>query len=89
MNFSLAAVVAALLASQSDAAFVSRHNKNGVGVFNSSFGTSSQLQLFGFLNEGKKALVKKIAGDYDEAAIQARIDKDINNNQVLMYSFTT
>ena len=45
--------------------------------------------MFEFLNEGKKALVKKLAGDYDQGAIRARIDSLINDNPVLMLSFTT
>lgn len=51
--------------------------------------TSTTLNLFDFFNEGKKALVKKIAGNYDALAIQARIDGLIKNNKVLMLSFTT
>jgi glutaredoxin 3 len=45
--------------------------------------------LMDVFNEGKKALVKKIAGDYDEVAISARIDGLISQNKVLMLSFTT
>mmetsp|Transcript_10158 Transcript_10158/g.13214 ORF Transcript_10158/g.13214 Transcript_10158/m.13214 type:complete len:113 (-) Transcript_10158:529-867(-) len=43
------------------------------------------------LNEGKKALVRKLAGDYDVAAVQARLKGLIesSNNGVLMLSFTT
>jgi hypothetical protein len=51
--------------------------------------SSTQLQVFGFLNEGKKALVKSLAGEYDQAAIQARIQGLIDANPVLMLSFTT
>lgn len=42
-----------------------------------------------FLNEGKKALVKSLAGDYDEAKIKARLDSFIADNPVVMLSFTT
>ena len=45
--------------------------------------------MFEMFNEGKKLLVKKLAGDYDEAAIRSRIDALVTENQVLMLSFTT
>mmetsp|Transcript_9783 Transcript_9783/g.13793 ORF Transcript_9783/g.13793 Transcript_9783/m.13793 type:complete len:181 (+) Transcript_9783:130-672(+) len=45
--------------------------------------------IFDFLNEGKKNLVKSMAGDYDAAAIQARTDSLIQDNPVLVMSFTT
>jgi glutaredoxin 3 len=40
-------------------------------------------------NQGKMALVQKLAGDYDAPAIRARIDKLVQENPVLMLSFTT
>lgn len=45
--------------------------------------------MFDFVDEGKKALVKKLAGDYDEVAIQNRLKTLIEENKVLMLSFTT
>ena len=45
---------------------------------------STQLGLFGFLKDGKKALVRSLAGDFDEAAIQKRLEGLIANNKVLM-----
>jgi glutaredoxin 3 len=42
-----------------------------------------------FLNDGKKALVKSLAGDYDAASVKARIGGLIEDNPVLMFSFTT
>jgi hypothetical protein len=39
------------------------------------------------LNEGKKALVKSLAGEYDEAAIKAKLNTLIDENSVLMLSF--
>jgi hypothetical protein len=45
--------------------------------------------MFGFLNDGKKALVKSLAGEYDAPAVQARMQGLINDNTVLMLSFTT
>jgi len=51
--------------------------------------SSVQLNLFGFLKDAKKNLVKSLAGEYDEVAVKARIAGDVSNNSVLMYSFTT
>lgn len=45
--------------------------------------------LFSFVKEGKKRLVKSIAGDYDAVAVRGKIDKLISDNPVLMLSFTT
>ncbi|CAJ1953887.1 unnamed protein product [Cylindrotheca closterium] len=36
--------------------------------------SSTEVHLFDIFNEGKKKLVKSLAGDYDEAAIKARVD---------------
>lgn len=41
------------------------------------------------LNEGKKALVKSMAGDYDKEAASAKLRDGIENNAVFMLSFTT
>lgn len=41
------------------------------------------------LNEGKKALVRSLAGDYDQAAVQARLNGLIREKPVLMLSFRT
>ena len=41
------------------------------------------------LNEGKKAFVKMLAGDYDEAATKAKLLSLIEEKPVLMLSFTT
>lgn len=48
-----------------------------------------QRRLFDFLNDGKKALVKSFAGDYDSKAVRERIESMIDQNPVLMLSFTT
>jgi glutaredoxin 3 len=45
--------------------------------------------LMDFLNTGKKALVKSLAGEYDSVAIRQRLDGLIAQNNVLMLSFTT
>ena len=52
-------------------------------------GSSTQANVFGFLNDGKKALVKSLAGEYDQTAIKARMEGLIADNKVLMFSFTT
>ena len=39
------------------------------------------------LNEGKKALVRSLAGEYDQAAIQAKLNGFITEKPVLMLSF--
>lgn len=39
------------------------------------------------LNEGKKALVKSLAGDYDKVATRAKLNGLIADNSVLMLSF--
>jgi hypothetical protein len=51
--------------------------------------STTRANMFGFLNDGKKALVKSLAGEYDAPAIQARMQGLINDNTVLMLSFTT
>ena len=51
--------------------------------------TKLQGGIMDFLNEGKKALVKSLAGDYDASTIQQRIKSLIEENPVLMLSFTT
>lgn len=44
---------------------------------------------FDIFNEGKKAFVKSLAGDYDAIAVRTKIDSLIKDNSVLMLSFTT
>ena len=50
---------------------------------------TSQLYLMDFLKQGKQALVKSLAGDYDSVAVRERLDGLIADNKVLMLSFTT
>jgi len=45
--------------------------------------------ISGLFDEGKKKIVKSFAGDYDAAAIRNRINELIDDNPVLMLSFTT
>jgi hypothetical protein len=61
------------------------HRQNG----KTSCDSTTKLNLMDFLNEGKKKVVKSLAGDYDSSAIQARINGLINDNPVFMFSFTT
>jgi hypothetical protein len=51
--------------------------------------SSKKVGVFDFFKDAKKNLVKSIAGDYDEVAIKARIDGLVEDNAVLMFSFTT
>ena len=51
--------------------------------------STSQLGLFNAFNAGKKALVRTLAGDYDQAAIRARLDSLIAENPVLVLTFET
>ena len=44
---------------------------------------------FDIFNEGKKAFVKSLAGEYDAIAVRTKIDSLIKDNSVLMLSFTT
>jgi hypothetical protein len=80
-----------LLASEPSTAFVRPNLLPTVtsASYSSSPSRSTNLHLFGFLNEGKKALVKNLAGEYDSVAIQERINGLIGSNDVLMLSFTT
>ena len=41
------------------------------------------------INQGKIALVKAQAGDYDVAATQAQLQGIIDEDKVVMFSFTT
>ena len=58
-----------------------------LGLRHTSEDTS--LSLFNFLQDGKKALVKKLAGDYDANAVRGRIETLVAKNPVLVFSFTT
>lgn len=51
--------------------------------------STTQLHMFNFIKEGKKKLVKSLAGDYDEEAVRARLNSLVNDNPVFMLSFTT
>ena len=50
---------------------------------------SQPLGLFNVFNEGKKALVRKLAGDYDQTAIRARLESLIADSPVLVLTFET
>jgi glutaredoxin 3 len=51
--------------------------------------TTKRFMVMDFLKEGKKALVRKLAGDYDQTAIRTRLDGLIRDNPVLMLTFET
>eukprot|EP00879_Flechtneria_rotunda_P001282 GHRR01001431.1.p1 GENE.GHRR01001431.1~~GHRR01001431.1.p1 ORF type:complete len:186 (+),score=56.03 GHRR01001431.1:96-653(+) len=40
------------------------------------------------INEGKKALAKAQAGDYDNAAVRAKVEQYINDNKVMVFSWS-
>eukprot|EP00527_Entomoneis_sp_CCMP2396_P004708 CAMPEP_0198155352 /NCGR_PEP_ID=MMETSP1443-20131203/69086_1 /TAXON_ID=186043 /ORGANISM="Entomoneis sp., Strain CCMP2396" /LENGTH=177 /DNA_ID=CAMNT_0043822099 /DNA_START=1282 /DNA_END=1815 /DNA_ORIENTATION=- len=83
-SFKAASAVASLvlLASASVQAFV----KPTFGALATKYPASSTqvAGVFDFLKEGKKALVKSLAGDFDEPAIRARLDNLVSSNKVLM-----
>jgi hypothetical protein len=58
-------------------------------TFATTAASTTRANMFGFLNDGKKALVKSLAGEYDAPAVQARMQGLIGDNSVLMLSFTT
>jgi glutaredoxin 3 len=85
-----AAITAALFLLLSNAeAFLKSSTSNVAFSRVSQTSSTTQIGAFDFLKEGKKALVKKLAGDYDAAAVRARLDGLIADNKVLMLSFTT
>lgn len=45
-------------------------SSNAVVASTSMVPSSTQLRLFGIFNEAKKALVRSIAGDYDQTAVR-------------------
>jgi glutaredoxin 3 len=59
------------------------------GRFGTAKYTVSALPMMNFLNEGKKALVKSLAGDYDTNKIRSIIDESIKSESVVMFSFST
>ena len=80
----LAVALAMALSSTADA-FVPAPNKVST--------SSTEMHMVGgikdLFNDGKKKVVKVIAGDYDKVAIKARVDGLIADSPVLMFSFTT
>lgn len=83
-----AALAVVALVSVSDAeAFVRPSLVLTTGKSNpsSSSSSSTELGIMNFLNDGKKALVKSLAGEYDAAAVKARISGLIDDNSVLMF----
>ena len=75
----------------SSSAFVQSHSSFSVNNRSSSTSTisSTSIGIGAFFNEGKKKLVKSLAGEYDATAIQDRMNGLIDAEPVLMFSFTT
>lgn len=101
-TYATAVALLMVLASQSTGAFSvlprpANNNKNvvsgsagaGAAAPRASSSSPTQLGLFNVFNEGKKALVRTLAGDYDQAAIRARLNGLIAENKVLFLSFET
>ena len=85
-----AAVTAALFLLLSNAeAFLKPSTNNAACSRVSQNSSTTQIGAFDFIKDGKKALVKKLAGDYDAVAVRARLDGLIADNKVLMLSFNT
>ena len=65
----------------------------GNSISNNKVSPATELHMVGgikdLFNDGKKKVVKVIAGDYDKVAIKARVDGLIADSPVLMFSFTT
>ena len=65
----------------------------GNSISNNKVSSSTEIHMVGgikdLFNDGKKKVVKVIAGDYDKVAIKARVDGLIADSPVLMFSFTT
>ena len=55
----------------------------------STSSTTERPMIMDFLNQGKKALVKAVAGDFDETSTRALLDSYIATPGVMMLSFTT
>jgi hypothetical protein len=85
-----AAVTAALFLLLSNAeAFLKPSNTNVAFSRVTHPSTTKQNGVFDFLKDPKQALVSGLAGEYDEAAVKARLDGLIADNKVLMLSFNT
>jgi glutaredoxin 3 len=80
-----------VLTAGSSSGFVrSSIRNNNVLVSSSSSSTAIGVgNILGLFDEAKKKLVKSMAGEYDVEAVQARTNGLINDNPVLMLSFTT
>ena len=75
------AVLALLAALETSQAFAPLPRTTTAAV---SSTTTTALGLFDMFNQGKKLLVKKLAGDFDEPAVRARLDSLVAENPVLM-----
>ena len=86
------ALIAMALSSTADA-FVLAPAVGVDSISNNKVSSPTELHMVGgikdLFNDGKKKVVKVIAGDYDKVAIKARVDGLIADSPVLMFSFTT
>ena len=90
----LAVALAMALSSTAADAFVPAAPAVGNSISSSNKVSSpTEMHMVGgikdLFNDGKKKVVKVIAGDYDKVAIKARVDGLIADSPVLMFSFTT
>ena len=88
-SISVAIVSTLWIFSGSSSAFVNPAAPIGSNLGSSSSTSIGVGNIVGLFDEGKKKLVKSMAGEYDAEAIQARTNGLINDNPVLMFSFTT
>ena len=86
------ALIAVALSSTAADAFVPAPAV-GNSIISNKVSSPTELHMVGgikdLFNDGKKKVVKVIAGDYDKVAIKARVDGLIADSPVLMFSFTT
>ena len=86
------ALIAVALSSTAADAFVPAASTVGNSIISNKVSSPTELHMVGgikdLFNDGKKKVVKVIAGDYDKVAIKARVDGLIADSPVLMFSFT-
>ncbi|KAL3939157.1 MAG: hypothetical protein SGBAC_006065 [Bacillariaceae sp.] len=80
---SITVALVALLSSNVADAFVPAKAAAPIAATTSKT-SSTEVHLFDIFNEGKKKLVKSLAGDYDEAAIKARVDGLITDTKEVL-----
>mmetsp|Transcript_29671 Transcript_29671/g.62006 ORF Transcript_29671/g.62006 Transcript_29671/m.62006 type:complete len:92 (+) Transcript_29671:82-357(+) len=87
---SLSTALALLLSGDNAAAFAPLPASVRGGAGSNASSTNTSLEMFpNPLQQAKFNLVRSLAGDYDQAAIQARLNGLINDNPLVMLSFVT